>query len=80
MAGCGHPALRTRPKTRRRGGLYGRPGRPAIPAAPPPNAVGPYSGRNRENITASRPQIPMAMLLMAPWSSPISRALVVPRA
>ena len=25
MAGCGHPALRTRPKVRRRGGLYGRP-------------------------------------------------------
>ena len=40
MAGCGHPALRTRPKVRRRGGLYGRPCRVAFPAASPPNAVG----------------------------------------
>ena len=39
-AGCGHPALRTRSMVRRRGGLHGRPGRPAIRAALPPNLVG----------------------------------------
>ena len=52
LAGCGHPALRTRPLVRRRGGLYGRPDRVAFPAAPPPNLVGrhahmpPWPGRN----------------------------------
>ena len=40
LAGCGHPALRRRPKAWRRGGLYGRPKTPAISTAPPPNAVG----------------------------------------
>ena len=35
LAGCGHPALRTRPLVRRRGGLYGRPDRVAFPTTPP---------------------------------------------
>ena len=40
LAGCGHPALRTKSMVHRRGGLYGRPDRLAIFTAPPPNAVG----------------------------------------
>ena len=104
LAGCGRPALRTRLKPRRRGGLYGRPqgssvspqacggpavrrgriynaplqwetavrtcrgglyirpNRPAVPAAPPPNLVGrhahmpPWPGRdNRRPWWSRRP-------------------------
>ena len=52
LAGCGHPALRTRSKARRRGGLYGRPNRLPIFAAPSSNLVGrhahmpPWPGRD----------------------------------
>ncbi len=56
LAGCGHPALRTGSLTRRRGGLYGRPCRPPISNAPPPNAVGTAISRpNTPPIPAAPP-------------------------
>ena len=39
-----------------------------------------YTVINKLMTTEIMPQMPMAMELMAPWSSPISLALVVPRA
>ena len=54
----------------------------ALPGADGGRAKGGQTGpyKNRVMITEISPHTPMAMLLMAPCTSPISRALLVPRA